>query len=218
MTPSLAPAAIVVAVTGLLLVTPAPAAAHVCLEFPLSRVGQGCTPRSPQKVGPCGVDGRSANVTTFRPGETITLVLNETVDHPSHYRVAFDPDGDRFVDPTTIDDRSGRHPYVLLDGIVDAEDARQSIVVTLPDVATENGTLQLIQVMHDKQANGFGGRNAEGGNDDIYYACADVVLRGESAAVAAAGEPREEGGAPEGGAPPQTTPAAPASGTAVRKR
>jgi hypothetical protein len=31
--------------------------------------------------------------------------------------------------------------------------------------------------MYDKGGNGFGGRTAEGGNDDMYYSCADVVLR-----------------------------------------
>jgi hypothetical protein len=72
---------------------------HVCMEFPLSRVGQDCTARSPQKVGPCGVEERSANVNVFRPGETITMVFNETVNHPSHYRVSFNPSGDDFPDP-----------------------------------------------------------------------------------------------------------------------
>ncbi|MEX0856187.1 MAG: SCE4755 family polysaccharide monooxygenase-like protein [Gemmatimonadota bacterium] len=156
------------------------AEAHVCLMYPMSRVGPDCAARSPQKIGPCGVAGRSEQVTQFRPGETITVELNETINHPSHYRVSFNPDGDTFHDPVSIDDNTGAHPFVLVDGIEDAEDARQEVQVTLPLVECENCTLQLIQVMYDKQGNGFGGAN--GGpddNDDLYYACADLVLRGE---------------------------------------
>jgi hypothetical protein len=150
---------------------------HVCLEFPVPRVGADCTARSPQKVGPCGVAGRSEHVNVFQPGETITVVFNETVNHPSHYRIAFNPDGDDFPDPTSVDDVRSGMPYTLIDGIPDEEAAVQEVAITFPEIECENCTLQLIQVMYDKGANGFGGRTAEGGNDDMYYACADVALR-----------------------------------------
>lgn len=157
-----------------------PADAHVCLVEPTPRTGPECTARSPQKVGPCGINERSGHVTRFRPGETIEVRLNETIDHPSHYRIAFDPDGEDFPDPVSIEDRIGDHPSVLLDGITDAGDARQSVQVTLPDVECDECTLQLIQVMYDKQGNGFGGRDSQemdaDDNDDIYYSCADLVL------------------------------------------
>jgi hypothetical protein len=158
------------------------AQAHVCMDAPLSRVGGQCTFASDQKDGPCGVEGRGSNVTTFRPGETITVELNETIDHPSHYRIAFNPDGDAFEDPTTKDDKDGKHPFVLLDNITDVSAAKQSIKVTLPNVPCDKCTLQLIQVMYDKGGNGFGGSDGSGGktdNDDLYYACADIVLKGE---------------------------------------
>lgn len=163
------------------------AEAHVCLVYPMSRVGPECGARSPQKIGPCGIAGRSEHVTVFRPGETITVELNETINHPSHYRIAFNAEGDDFPDPVSIEDRGG-HPSILLDGIEDLNDARQWVEVTLPDVECDNCTLQLIQVMYDKQGNGFGG--ASGGpddNDDLYYACADIVLEGPSV-TADAGE------------------------------
>jgi MYXO-CTERM domain-containing protein len=58
--------------------------------------------------------------------------------------------------------------------------------VTLPNVTCDNCTLQLIQVMYDKAGNGFGGKDSAGkGNDDLYYACADIVLKGEAVAGAA---------------------------------
>jgi hypothetical protein len=119
-------------------------------------------------------------VTEFRPGETITVSLNETIDHPSHYRIAFNPDGDKFEDPTSKDDKTGAHPFVLLDNITDESAAKQSVKVTLPNVTCERCTLQLIQVMYDKGGNGFGGNDGVApDNDDLYYACADIVLKGE---------------------------------------
>jgi hypothetical protein len=156
------------------------ARAHVCMEAPMSRVGAGCNAGSPQKKGPCGVAQRGTMVTEFRPGETITVSLNETIDHPSHYRIAFNPDGDKFEDPTSKDDKTGAHPFVLLDNIVDDSAAKQSVKVTLPNVTCERCTLQLIQVMYDKGGNGFGGNDGVApDNDDLYYACADIVLKGE---------------------------------------
>jgi MYXO-CTERM domain-containing protein len=157
------------------------AAAHVCMDAPTSRVGAGCNFLSEQKVGPCGVNQRCSKVTEFRPGETITVKLNETIDHPSHYRIAFNPNGDAFEDPTSKDDKNGGHPFVLLDNITDDAAAQQSIKVTLPNMTCDKCTLQLIQVMYDKGGNGFGGDDGEGGkadNDDLYYACADLVLKG----------------------------------------
>jgi len=166
-----------------LLGKPQEAEAHVCMDFPVSRVGAECVARSPQKIGPCGVDGRSEIINVFRPGETIEVVLRETVDHPSHYRIAFNPDGDWFPDPQAIDDISEEHEHVLVDGITDEEEAVQRVEITFPDITCETCTLQLIQVMYDKQENGFGGRNAEGGNDDLYYSCADIALREEGGAA-----------------------------------
>ncbi len=169
------------AAAALLFGTAETANAHVCMISPTPRVGPDCSARSPQKVGPCGINERSEEyVSTFRPGQTITVDLNETVDHPSHYRISFDPDGQDFEDPTSVDDTDGSHPHVLLDGIADADEARQSVEVTLPDVECDECTLQLIQVMYDKQSNGFGGRDSEemdaDDNDDVYYSCADLVL------------------------------------------
>lgn len=164
-----------------------PARAHICMEAPMSRVGPNCTQAAQQKPGPCGINTRSTKyVTEFKPGETITVTLNETVNHDSHYRIAFNPNGAEFEDPTSKDDKDGKHPFVLLDGIVDEAAARQSIKVTLPDMPCDNCTLQLIQVMYDKTANGFG-------NDDIYYSCADIVLKGASSGIVAP-KPMVDGG------------------------
>jgi hypothetical protein len=174
------------AVSMALLLLALPARAHICMEAPVSRVGPSCTSASAQKPGPCGINTRSTKyVTELKPGETITVTLNETVNHDSHYRIAFNPNGSAFEDPTSKDDKDGKHPFVLLDGIVDESAARQSVKVTLPNVTCDNCTLQLIQVMYDKTANGFG-------NDDIYYSCADIVLKG-APATGDAGAPSDPG-------------------------
>jgi hypothetical protein len=168
--------------------TPDEAAAHICLDFPVSRAGAECVVRTPQKIGPCGINERSEHLNVFRPGATIEVVIRETINHPSHYRISFNPNGQEFRDPVAIDDVESGDPHVLLDGIVDEEDAVQTVRVTLPDVECEDCTLQLIQVMYDKQGNGFAGRQSEeGGNDDLYYSCADIALRHDAVAADTSG-------------------------------
>ncbi|MCK6548087.1 lytic polysaccharide monooxygenase [Myxococcota bacterium] len=140
------------------------AAAHIHLDAPIAR-------GSDQKEGPCGRAGgtRTTNVTTFRPGETITVSWRETIDHPGHYRIAFDADGvDDLVDPASYDDRY-TNAAVLLDGIPNEDDHEYSVEVTLPDVECSNCTLQLVQVMTDKAPYVIG-------TNDLYYQCADLVL------------------------------------------
>lgn len=152
-----------------MVVPPLEAHAHLSLTSPPSRYGP-----DELKPGPCGlVDGeRTSNVTYYEPGEEIEVVWDEYVDHPGHYRIAFDDDGDDdFVDPATTMDRYS-NDTVLLDGIADKGPGERSYVarVTLPNVACDRCTLQVIQVMTDKAPYTTPG-------DDIYYQCADLVLR-----------------------------------------
>lgn len=148
---------------------PAPARAHLGLITPASRYGPDVL-----KTGPCGVaEGeRTAIVTHYEPGETIEVSWDEYIDHPGHYRIAFDPDGDDdFVDPSTMTELHSNEA-VLLDGIPDEGPGERDYVatVTLPDVTCDNCTLQVIQVMYDKPPYTTPG-------NDIYYQCADLVLR-----------------------------------------
>jgi hypothetical protein len=153
-------------------------AAHLWLTDPPAR-----HPADDLKYGPCGVgtpDSRTTDpdlITTYSPGETITLTWIETIDHdPSHFRVAFSEFGDtEFVDPTGYDDIGNDYPIVL-DGIADADAGaghEYQVQVTLPNIQCDSCTLQVIQVMHDKPPWG------PGGGDDIYYQCADIVLEGD---------------------------------------
>lgn len=137
--------------------------AHIALTSPAPRYAD-------QKAGPCGrgsLDQRTTNVSVFRPGQTITVTWQETINHPGHYRIAFDPNGTRFTDPASFTDVAPRM-HVLVDNIADKAGGAYSQQVTLPNVECTNCTLQLIQVMTDKPPYGDG--------NDIYYQCADIVL------------------------------------------
>lgn len=175
---------------ALLVSLAAPAAAHIELLAPKKRVAG-------LKTGPCGEAGsvRGDDVCQYRPGATITLAWDETIDHPGHYRIAFDEDGDDdFFDPASFEDVSGG-PGVLLDGIADrdvgGDDARYTQEITLPDVECDNCTLQVVQVMTDKAPYGDG--------NDLYYQCADIVLSASAPEVPAAGCTSDgEGGGDDG--------------------
>jgi len=126
------------------------------------------------KDAPCGRAGgeRTDVVNTFEPGATIAVTWDETIGHPGHFRISFDDDGDdAFVDPTSEDDLyNPSEQVVLLDDIADKSGTQSyEAMVTLPDIECDNCTLQLMQVMTDKQANGWG-------NDEFYYMCANIVL------------------------------------------
>ena len=153
------------------------ASAHLALNFPESRHGPDVL-----KEGPCGIEGssRGENISVFAPGGTIEVQWNEYIDHPGHFRTAFDESGnDSFQDPVCLDNCNSRSmvieqqaadPTVLLDAIPDTPiGGLSSASVTLPNIECDNCTLQVIQVMTDKPPYAIGGI-------DLYYQCADIVL------------------------------------------
>ena len=148
-------------------------------------------PRSAQlKQGPCGGgadEARGEVVHSFRPGQTITVTWDEYVDHPGHFRISFDADGqDDFVDPASFEDVSG-NPSVLIDGIPDrAGGGSYTQEVTLPAVSCDRCTLQVVQVMTDKPPHGDG--------NDLYYQCVDLVLGEDAEAEATTVAEGESGG------------------------
>jgi MYXO-CTERM domain-containing protein len=129
------------------------------------------------KLPPCGRtgDGRTTDtsrVTVFEPGATIMVQFNETVNHPGHYRIAFDDDGQDALTTPLMRSQVQTGPTftlpVLLDNIADHAAGMYTAMVTLPNVECERCTLQLIQVMTTA---------ASWNEDDIYYTCADIALR-----------------------------------------
>ena len=141
-----------------LLASAADASAHIALTSPVPRTVD-------QKAGPCGATGstRGSKVTAYRPGETITVEWDETVDHPGHYRIAFDDDGnDSFQIPSRPDDA---FPQTLADQIADRGGGHYKQQITLPNMSCTNCTLQLIQVMTTTVP-----------YNSFYFQCADLVL------------------------------------------
>jgi hypothetical protein len=149
--------------------------AHISLDEPKGRYWSDQemeTDQAKQKQGPCGVSGdrrttNSALVTTYRPGQTITVRWTETVPHEGHFRIAFLQDGQNFPVPTGI--QMPPVAPVLVDGIPDPSGGKSdwSAEITLPNVECTNCTLQLMQVMSTSppyQAN------------DFYFQCADLIL------------------------------------------
>jgi MYXO-CTERM domain-containing protein len=155
---------------ALALLLPRAAMAHIEITSHTTRYGV-----ATQKSPPCGMLGGSgpgANVYTYAPGETITLSWHEFIDHPGHYRVAFDDSGDDgFADPANAADLFN-NATVMLDGIADETDVHDyEVELTLPDVECETCTIQILQIMTDKPPFGNG--------DDMYYHCIDVRLVAE---------------------------------------
>lgn len=148
---------------------PSIATAHIHLTYPLSRTDD---PLGEQKAQHCGTSNSDRNpdrVTTFAPGQTITVTWDETIDHNGHFRIAFNPDGDTFGIPPEMEvSTEGTDPLVLKDLIADGTSSAE---ITLPNIECDNCTLQFIQVMYDKPP-----YTTDEDSDDIYFNCADLRL------------------------------------------
>jgi len=165
--------------------------AHIHLLKPLSRTVDGIN--DPQKEQHCGsmAQTRTARVTTYKPGETITVEWMETIDHPGWFRIAFQQNGEVFGIPPVsngpngaggasnypTEDRTGmvdpaNNSIVLMDGNADGAGnvgGRRS--VPLPDIDGTNCTLQSIQGMTNNQR-----YTVDVASNDIYFNCADLIL------------------------------------------
>lgn len=151
------------------------------MTAPLSRTD---APTGDQKEQHCGVatQGRNpARVTTYAPGATITVTWDETINHPGHFRIAFQPAGEVFGIPAPGAGAPSNFPDVDQTGMTDAAgaliladmipDGTPSTQVTLPNMECDNCTLQFIQVMTDKPP-----YTIDLASDDIYFNCADITL------------------------------------------
>lgn len=183
-----------------ILSVPVVASAHVDMLDPPRRYGL-----TDLKDGPCGIPFGAAGdvVATYEGGSTIDIEITEYVEHPGHYRVALDVDGgdDNLGDPiclTNCDDRRSADPtfedpedVMVLGNFEDDPAEDQTLTVTLPNIACERCTLQIIQVMYDKRPYTIGG-------DDNYYRCADIAITSVATEDAGPGE-TDAGPAPDAG-------------------
>lgn len=105
------------------------------------------------KAGPCGVP-RTNTAVTLAAGSTVNLEIERTIFHQGYFRIAFSPANDQGFDNN-----------VLVARLPETNAQRfYSVSVTLPDVECETCTLQLIQVMLDRNP------------PTNYYSCADIRL------------------------------------------
>jgi hypothetical protein len=145
--------------------------------------GSGTTNRSCRKPEEFADPDRSEDrVTTFAPGDTITVRFDEYVGHGGRYRIAFDPDGaslDAFNENILLDepDPSGNVGNM-------GQGSMWQFQVTLPNMTCDNCSLQLIQVMDGNTVDPVLNPVDRGGT---YFQCADIVLAN---------------GTPAGGIPP----------------
>lgn len=161
---------------------PAAASAHIHLVSPLSRTDQLTGEQKEQHCGVANQLRNPARVTMFRPGQTITVSWMETIDHPGHFRIAFQANGAEFGIPPAGSGPPSGFPSVDQTGMTDAAngsiilkdfipDGTSSVQVTLPNIECTNCTLQFIQVMLDKPP-----YTIDALSDDVYFNCADLTL------------------------------------------
>ncbi len=148
-----------IAIAAVLLLT-ATAEAHIALVFPPPRTAE-------QKAGPCGTAGSSRGTAmSFQPGETVMVEWDETVDHPGHYRIAFDNAGtDAFQNPNNPDDN---FPSTMVEPIADKAGGHYTQSITLPTTPCTDCTLQLMQIMTTAVP-----------YNSFYYQCADITIEGD---------------------------------------
>lgn len=159
--------------------------AHIAMVSPAPAIIEDGT-GDPQKSAPCGGEGGTPSgiVTTFAPGQTITVEWVETVYHPGHFRIAFASDRSQLQDPmvtvdanqTSVSATIEDPPVapVLLDNLFPrtgngTQGTRFRQDVTLPNLTCDKCTLQLIQFMA-----GHGPPNY------IYHHCADIQLKAQA--------------------------------------
>lgn len=105
------------------------------------------------KSGPCGA-ARTGNPTVLPSGATITVEFESTIFHEGEFRIAFSEADDLGFDE-----------HVLADNIIDYDGlTERSHEITLPDIECDQCTLQLIQVMRDRNP------------PSNYFSCADIAL------------------------------------------
>jgi hypothetical protein len=155
-----------------------PARAHISLDAPKARYWQTSTMQGDQnklKVSPCGPSGTDTRtkdaslITTYRPGEKVMVRFRETIQHPGHFEISFDSDGQDFPFPGEAP-AANSGVTVLAPNIPDKSSNDYSYEVTLPDMECEKCTLQLVQVMTSKAP-------PYSKMGDLYFQCADLILK-----------------------------------------
>jgi hypothetical protein len=189
---------------------------HFTLQAPASWMSQGAA-GAPEKAPPCGNEGggtASGTVTTYHPGDTVTVTVNEDIFHPGHYRVGLIPDDVNIIVPEPAVTVNGSDPCgsaaiespavfpVLADDLFDHTTAfttPQTTTVTLPnDFTCKSCVLQVIEFMSQHPLNIPGGC--------FYHHCANVTIVLPDGGFLDSGFPMPDAGNPDAGPPDAGTP------------
>lgn len=152
----------------------------------------------PQKLAPCGgtianPGDRSGDVTAVQGGSMLKVVVDETIYHPGHFRIALarrpnwlpdDPavtmqDSERGPRSATAEIQADPQPPILVDGLWEHHERYTGIWETeieVPNIECEGCFLQVIQVM--LQHPGF----REGGFSYHHCAILDITANPDLAA------------------------------------
>jgi hypothetical protein len=208
-------------VLGAGLLLPARALAHIDLLEPPARAHGTAAGNDPdidvntnQKSGPCGqvTNGRTTDrVTTYAPGETVTVRVREETPHESYIRVSIDLEGDDDFPTRPTTSAETQEVAQAAEEAIDTEGTLLAVVretnnmanfeheiaVTLPDETCDTCTLQVIQFMY-------------GASQPYYYQCADIIIAedggesggtgGASGGASGSAAAGESGAAGDGGA------------------
>lgn len=159
------------AVLGLVGLMPSAASAHAYVMSPPSRdVGVTDLNARAHKSGPCGGSPRIGSPTKFAPGATVTVKVEETIDHIGCIQVVFSDKNDgNWQVLKQINDPTNAVPMVY------------NISVTLPTAKCDACTLAMRQIMYGTACPGNPQDPAlsPGGT---YYSCSDIC-------IGAAGDP-----------------------------
>ena len=163
----------VLAACALVTVLEGSAAAHITLVTPKPWTTANAGQKGPP---PCGLTSGTKSPTTYRPGETITVSWNETINHPGRHRIIVAEEGTAFPNPMTVKDTNTTLP-VFIDGIGAKTGmggpSAYTQMVTLPNKPCASCILQVIQVMKVNPP------YVVTANEDVYYQCAAIVIAGE---------------------------------------
>jgi len=195
-----------------MLLLPSSALAHIDLIEPNARAhGTAASgdmmidSNTNQKSGPCGqaTNMRTTDrVTTYAPGEMITVRVSEETPHESYIRVSIDLDGDDDFPTRPTTAAESQEVAQAAEEMLDTEGTLLAVVretnglpnfvheitVTLPEETCDNCTLQVIQFMY-------------GAPNPYYYQCADIVIAEDGGGgEAGAGGQAGMGGGGAGGA------------------
>jgi len=177
--------------------------AHFSLDFPKGRSNS-------IELAPCGPSGstRGSSVSTFHPGETVTIQWTVQVEHtmPGRWRISLDDSGQDFPDPVGPNDTS-KLP-LFMDNLAVTGLGMKQTTITLPNMECSSCTLQLLQYKLEKPPYDAAG--------SFYYQCADLVISKDGVSSQPGGGTGGSGtgGSGTGGsAPPTPTPTAGTGGS-----